>query len=171
MIWLAVLKRFWLPLVAAGAVIGAGWYLHHRGYESGYAASEKRWQAAFAKAAAERDAANAKALRQETESTLLSDQIGKQHAEQMASLNLRAADADKRIRALSVRLAAASSCRVEVPAVSGTSAEPDDATEGVRRAAEAGGRIAAVGTDCEADAARLAALQRWITEQRAIFSR
>lgn len=167
--WLVVLRRFWPYLLGAVAVIGASWYFHHAGYESGYAASEAQWQPRFAEAGRARDAANAKARQQETESTALTQKAEVDHEKAVASLTLRAADADQRIRALGVRLAAAGARRCEVPPISGAATVPDAAPPSTERAERAGASISDTGRRCEADAIALAALQRWLTEQRAIL--
>ena len=167
---LPLLRKFWPHLLAVGAIIAVGLWLRHAGYESGYAASEAKWHPLFEAAERELAAANARTETKEAASKVLSEQIEKQHAETMASLNLRASAADRRIRDLSVRLAAAHSRSCPLPAVPGTTSVPDAAAEVERRAEEAGGRISSVGAACESDAATLAELQRWVTEQRAIFT-
>lgn len=167
---LPLLLRFWPYLAGIALIIGAYGWAHHAGYESGYAASEAKWQPAFAKAERERDAANARTRTMEESSTHITQSIEAEHADKISSLNLRVADADQRIRALGMRLAAASAHRCDVPEVSGATAVPDATTESVQRASEAGGRIARVGADCEADALSLTDLQRWVTEQHGIFN-
>ena len=168
--WLLLLRRFWPYVAASAALIGSGWYLHHTGYGSGYAASEAQWQARFAEAERARDAANAKAHQQEIESTALTQKAETDHEKAVESLTLRAADADQRIRALGVRLAAAASAgRCAVPPVSGASPVADAAPASTERAERAGASISDTGRRCEADAIALGALQRWLTEQRAVL--
>jgi len=168
--WLSLLSRFGPYLVALAALSGAAWWLHHQGYESGYAASEAKWQPRFDAAERAKAVADEMARRKEAYSTALSQKVEAEHEKAVASLNLRAADADKRLRALSLRLATASARRCEVPPIPGAALQPDAAAEVIRRAEDAGGRISSVGAACESDAATLAALQRWVTEQRAIIN-
>lgn len=171
MIWLDLLRRFWPYLaLSVGLIVGA-WYTHHTGFVSGYAASEAKWRPAFDEATRARDAANAKARQTESDSSALSSQTEKAHGEQIASLNLRAADAAERIRALSVRIAASHSSCGPVPTISGSPAVADAAASGESRAERAGTSISDTGRRCEADAITLANLQQWVTEQRGIFSR
>jgi hypothetical protein len=167
----ALLLRFWKPLAAVALVIGAALILHHRGYESGYAAAEARWQGRFAAAERAREAADEKAHRKEADSSLLTQKVDAEHEKAVASLTSRAIAADQRIRDLSVRLAAASARRGEVCPAPGASGKPDSATASVERAQRAGASISDVGRRCELDALSLAALQRWVTEQRAIINR
>lgn len=169
--WMGLLSRVWPYLAGAALLIGAGLYLRHTGYESGYAASEAKWQTLFAAAEKARDAANEKARRKEEDSTRISQTAEAEHAKTVASLTLRAADADKRIRALGLRIAAASACRVEVSTAPGSAAQPDGATESEQRASEAGGRVAAAGADCELDAAAKVEWQRFYTEVRSTINR
>jgi len=166
-----VLLRFWPYLAGAALVIGASWFLHHRGFESGYAASEAKWQPLFAAAEKARDAANEKARHKEEDSIQLSRMAEAEHEKSVASLTLRAADADKRIRALGVRLAAASACRVEVSSAPGSSAEPDAASAGIARADRAGASISDTGRRCELDASALAAWQQFYIQLRSINNR
>src|SRR4051812_28872032 len=100
MTWLALLARFLKPLAASALLIGLGWYIHHAGYVSGHAASEAHWQPLFAQAERARDAANLVAHQKEVDSKALSQTAEAEHAKTVASLNLRAADADQRLRAL-----------------------------------------------------------------------
>jgi hypothetical protein len=167
--WLLLLRKFWPWLAGVVIVVGSDWYFHHSGYISGYASSQAQWQTRFAEAERARDAANAKARQQETESTAITQKAEADHEKDMASLTLRAADAEQRIRALGVRLAAASARRCEVPAVSGAAAVPDAARASAERAERAAASIGDTGRRCEADAIALANLQRWLTEQKAVL--
>jgi len=169
--WLSLLSRFWPYLAGAALIIGAALYLHHRGYESGYAASEALWQPRFAQAERARDMANEKARRKEEDSTALSAQTEKQHAETLVSLQARASDADKRLRALSVRLAAASTRRCAMPETAGTPAVTDAATASAERAERAGASISDTGRRCELDAATLTEWQRFYSGVRSISNR
>lgn len=168
--WVTLLARFWPHLLAAAAIIGAGVYLHHRGYESGFAASEAKWQPLFAAAEKARDAANEKARRKEEDSIQLARMAEDEYEKSVASLTLRAADADKRIRALSVRVAA-SACRVEVSPTAGTAAVPDAAAASLARADGAGASISDTGRRCELDSAALAGWQRFYLSLRSTINR
>jgi hypothetical protein len=169
--WSAMLVRFWKPLAGAVLLIGLALWAHHAGYESGHAASEAHWRPLFAQAERARDAANLAARQKEESSIRLTQNAEAEHEKVVASLNLRAADADQRIRAIGLRLAAASARRCEVSAIPGATAVPDAASTGVARADGAGASISDTGRRCELDAATLAGLQRWIIGQRAIFQR
>jgi len=170
--WLLHLYRFWpLYVAAALALTGAGLYVHHSIYESGYAASEAKWQPLFAKAERELAAANARTKAKETESTLAVAESQRRIDETNEALRVRSADYDSRLRSISMRYAAARASCQQVPAVPGGPSEASGTTESEQRAAEIGSAIARVGADCESDAARLAEWQRWYTEQRVIFDR
>jgi hypothetical protein len=162
--------RIWLYLGAAAAIIGGGLYVHHAIYESGYAASEAHWKPLFAAAVRERDAANRHAASVEAASKDLSDQSEKRHVETVASLNLRAVATDQRIRALSVRLAAARSRHCEMPEAPGTAAVPDDTAASAARADGAGASIGDTGRRCELDAASKLEWQRFYTEVRSTIN-
>jgi len=167
---LAVFFRFWPYLAAVVLLIGAWAWAHHTGYESGYAASEAKWQPKFEGAERERDAANARAQKKEADSIALSDQIERTHAETIASLTSRAADAEQRtaglVRQLSVR---ARSCAV--PPTGSASTVPDAASASDRVADRASKDLVELARRCESDGRTLAQLQRWVTEQRAIINR
>lgn len=168
MIWLTLLRRFWPHLLAAGAVIAAGAYLHHSGYESGYAAREAYWKPLFDAAVDAKAKADARADALEAASNALSAQSEKSYAEKMASLTSRAADSDVRIRGLMRELAARSRCR-EVSSVPAAPAIPDAASASDAGADRAGESIAGVGKRCEADAAALAELQNWVRGQASLL--
>lgn len=168
--WLSLLVRFWKPLAGAALILSAGWYLHHAGYESGYAASERKWQQLFAKAASERDAANARTEKAEALSKQAVADSQRRIDETLQTLHVRAADYDSRLRSLSMRYAAASAHCSALPSAPGATSSPDATTGSVERAERAGASIAATGERCERDAARLAELQRTYTEQRTIVS-
>jgi hypothetical protein len=171
MIWLALLKRFWLPLTVAVALIGGVAYFGHTRYESGYAASEAKWQPAFDAAERELAAANDRTRMKESQSTRSAEDSQRRIDETRKTLLARTADYDSRLRALSMRLAAATASSRDVPTPSRGAASPDAATESSQRAAEVGSRIGGIGADCESDAARLAEWQRFYTEQRDILNR
>ena len=169
MIWLDLLRRFWPYLAGVALILGVGGYLHHTGYESGYAASEAKWQPLFAAAERELAAANARTEKTEADSKALSSESQRRIDETSKALHARADDYDNRLRSLSVRLAAARASCQSVPAVPNSPASPDGATESEQRAAEIGSRVAGIGADCESDSARLAEWQRWYTEQQAVM--
>jgi hypothetical protein len=114
--------------------------------------------------------ADAKARRKETDSIQLAQIAEAEHAKTVASLNLRAADADKRIRALSVRLAAASTCGVEMSSASGAAAEPDAASASAERAERGGASLSDTARRCELDAAAKLEWQRFYTGVRSTIN-
>lgn len=159
--------RFWPYILASVVVLGIGVWVNRLGYESGYNASEAKWQKQLAisnKALAD---ANERTRLQEEASRAITQKAEAEYAQTLASLNTRAADADKRIRALSVRVAASNTSRCELPKT--PDSQPRDAgpTEVERRADAAGSSISAVGRDCEDDAARLEFWTRWYQAQAA----
>ena len=168
MIWLGLLKRFWpyLAFALAAMLILGGFY--RSGYKAGESASAAFWQPRFDAADKARIAADARTESLATASTALTQRREAEHAETLQSLNDRAAASDVRVRGLMRQLATASRC--EVPAVPGTTTLPDDSAEVQQRADTLGSRIVGIGRDCEADAATLAELQRWISDQRAILN-
>ena len=168
MIWLDLLRRFWKPLAGAALLIGSGWYLHHAGYESGHAASEAHWQPLFAQAERARDAANLAAHQKEADSTRLSQTAEAEHAKTVASLNLRAADAERSNLSLVRQLAARSRCSA-VREASGPAAVPDAAPASDERLAGAADRFTDLARRCESDARQLAELQGWVTGQLGIL--
>lgn len=166
--WLSLVMRFWKLLAGALVILAAGWFLHHRGYESGFAASEAKWQPLFAAAEKARDVANEKARRKEEDSIQLAQMAEAEHAKTVASLNLRAADAERSNLSLVRQLAARSRCG-GLPKASGPTAIPDDATAGGERLAGAAGRFTDLARRCESDARQLAELQEWVTGQLGIL--
>lgn len=170
MIWLALLKRFWPYLAGAILVGGAIAYVHHQGYKAGEAAREAQWKPRFDAAEQARIAADARAEAQEAISRTISRDSDIRYARLISDLNTRFVDADRSIRALSVRLATLAASRGEVSADGSAPSGSNAAAEIAQRAAEAGGSIAAVGAGCEADAAQLAELQRYTVEQAALKS-
>ena len=159
-------------LVAYGAavlaLVGALWGFGHLRFEAGRDAERDLWTPrllAAQKAAAD---ANARTLTIESAQKIATSEAEARHAETIAALNTRAADSERRIRALSVRITAGHSSGCGVSAVSTTPAEPDADTAGGERAERAGSRIADIGRRCEADAASLHQLQQWIREQAAL---
>jgi len=169
--WLLHLYRFWpLYVAAALALTGAGLYVHHSIYESGYAASEAKWQPLFAKAERELAAANARTKAKETESTLAVAESQRRIDETQKILDARLAGADKRYRALSLRYTAAATRRCDLPKAPGASPGPDATPGSIERAERAAEGFRDTGGRCERDAARLAEIQRVYTEQRGIIN-
>lgn len=166
--WASLLLRFWKP--AIGILIGAGavWYLHHHGYESGYAAADSKWHARFAQAERDRDAANEKARRTEEDSRAISARSESIHAEQIASITSRAADAERRVAGLVRQLSTRTSCST-VPKASGAAKLPDAAPAVEPIVEQTSADLIELARRCESDAATLAGLQQWVREQQALF--
>lgn len=166
--WTLLLK-FWKP--ALGGLIGlwAIWFLHHRGYESGFAASEVKWQARFEAAERALAVANARTEKAEALSNQAVENSQRRIDETLQALHARTVDYDGRLRSLSVRLSAAGAHRCEAASLPRSSPELAGPTESEQRAAEVGASLTRIGSDCEADSLRLREWQRWFTEQRAIF--
>lgn len=168
---LAFLRVNWKPFALLAIAALAWWLLHRFGeerYAAGEAARDRYWHPLFLaaeKAAAE---ANAHTAAIESAQTAATANAEARHAETVAALNARAADADQRIHALSVRLAAQSGRRCEVPAVPGTAPERDAIAAERERADRFAERIGDIGRRCESDAATLAELQSWVREQSAL---
>lgn len=168
MIWLDILRRFWPYLAGLALITGAWMWAHHSGYESGYAASEAHWQPLFATAERERDAANADARRKEASSKALSQTVEAEHAKTVASLNLRAADAERSNLSLVRELAARSRCGA-VREASGSPAKPDATAQGDERLDRAAAGFTDLARRCESDAHQLAELQGWVRAQIVIL--
>jgi hypothetical protein len=170
MLWLRVLRRFWPYLAGAVLIGGAIWYVHSLGYKAGEASREAYWKPRFDAAEHARIAADARAEAQEAISRTISRDSDIRYARLVSDLNTRFVDADRSIRALSVRIASLATSSGQVPTVPGAARSSDAASEIDRRAAEAGGSIASIGAGCEADAVQLAELQRWIEGQQAALN-
>lgn len=168
MIWALVL-RFWKPIIGAALLIGAVWFLHHRGYESGYAASEAKWQERFAAAERARDEANAAARQKEADSKALSQTAEAEYAKTVASLNLRAADAERRYASILRQHSAGSgSCAVSQD---GGATSGADATRASSELIDRASRdFASLARRCESDSAALTSLQEWVRSQQALFA-
>lgn len=154
----AFVKLNWEPLAIMGVALIVWLLLRHFGderYSQGRADEQRQWLQVVAKAQEAKAAAEAKTVAIDTASKNIVAEQESRHAETIAALNARAADADRRFRALGMRLAAANSSRCELPEMAGS--QPGDAgsSESNRRAAEAGASIGRVGRDCADDAARL----------------
>ena len=168
--WLGLLSRFWPYLLGVAAILSAALWLHHRGYESGFAASEEKWQPLFAKAERELAAANARTEMKEAESNRAVAESQRRIDETQKDLHDRSVDYDSRLRALSLRYTAAAARRCDVPQAPGTPGSPDTASRINERAERAGAGFADIGGRAERDAARLAECVRVYTEQRAIIN-
>lgn len=170
--WLLHIYKFWpLYLIAVGAFIGSGWYIHHSIYESGRADERAVWKPKFDAAARELVAANARTKAKEMESSRVVAESQRRIDETQKTLASRLADADSRLRALSLRYTAAATRRCEVPTAAGASPVPNEATGVRERAERAGASFADIGGRAERDAARLAECVRIYTEQGAIINR
>jgi hypothetical protein len=164
-----LLLKLWPYLAGLALLSGGALWLHHSGYESGHAASEASWTQRFAEAERARDAANLAARNKEADSNRLTQMAEAEYAATLQTLHETSAAADQRIRALSVRIAAASASRCNVPALPGAPAVPDAAAASTARADGAGSRISDTGRRCERDAITLANLQAWLRGQQAIL--
>jgi hypothetical protein len=168
--WLALIARFWPHLLVAAAIIGAGLWLRHSGYESGYAASEVQWLERFAAAERAREAADERARQKEAGSIALTQMAEAEHAKTLASINLRAAGAERRYASLlRQRSAASGGCAVRQD--SGATSDADATRAGSELIDRTSRDFAALARRCESDAAALTDLQQWVTEQRAIINR
>lgn len=166
---LIALRKLWPYPLGAAVILGAAWWIHHRGYESGFAASEAKWQPRFDAAERELTAANEKARRKEEDSKALSEQSEKQHAEKLASLNLRIDAAERRYASLLRQHSASASCGAVRQ--DGGAPRDADATGPSSELIDRTGRdFAALARRCEADAAALTDLQEWVRGQRAILN-
>jgi hypothetical protein len=151
--------------VALLALIAALWAYGHQRYAAGRSDERALWNPALVAAQQAAAEANAKTATIESAQKAATSAAEARHAETIAALNTRAADADRRIRALSLRIATSRSSGCEVPAVSPATSKPDAGTAGAERVERAGSSIADIGRRCEADAATLRQLQQWIAEQ------
>ena len=152
-------------VAAVLALVGALWGFGHLRFEAGRNAERDLWTPrllAAQKAAAD---ANARTLTIESAQKIATSEAEARHAETIAALNTRAADAERRIRTLSVRITSGHSGGCDLSPVSGTAAQPDGEPAGGERAERAGSGIADIGRRCEADAASLHQLQQWVREQ------
>jgi hypothetical protein len=161
--------RFWPYLAGAALLIGSGWYLHHAGVVSGHAASEAHWRPLFAAAERARDDANLAALRKEADSTRLSQTAEAEHAKNVASLNLRAADAEHRYASLLRQHSAGASCSA-VREDGGPASNADAARESSELIDRTSRDFASLARRCESDAAALTDLQRWVSDQHDLFT-
>jgi len=161
---LPLLLKFWKPLAGAALLIGSGLWVHHAGYESGHAASEAHWQPLFAEAERARDAANLVARQKEESSIRLTQTAEAEHAKTVASLNLRAADAERRYASLLRQHSAGRGC-VAVPKDGGPAGEPDAAGASSQLIDRTSRDFAALARRCESDAAALTDLQEWVRGQ------
>lgn len=167
---LPLLLRFWPYLAGAAIIIGAGLWIDHHGYESGFAASEANWKPRFDAAERARDTANARADALQLASKHLSDEYESRHAQTVASLTARAADAEQRTAGLVRQLSARARCST-LPQASGSPAVPDATAASDPVADRASKDLVELARRCESDAHTLAELQGWVMEQRAILQR
>jgi len=165
--WLGLLSRVWPYLLIVAALSGAAWWLHHSGYESGYAAAEAKWQPRFAAAEEARAAADAKARQMEEDSKALSERSSRRYDETLASLNLRAADAERRYSKLLRDSSARASCGA-VPQDGPAAGDSDAAAASDQRSDRIGRALAGLARRCEGDARSLAELQSWVRDQFAL---
>ncbi len=164
-------KLNWKPIAVVIIALAVWFALRHYGdsrYSQGRADELAIWTPRLAAAEKAKAAAEARTASIDAASNTIVAEQEARHAETIAALNARAADADRRFRALGVRLATANSRRCSVPEMAGS--EPGDAgaAEVERRAAEAGASIGATGRDCADDAARVEFWSRWYRQQAAL---
>jgi hypothetical protein len=164
---MTLLLRFWPYLLGGALAIGVAMYINRLGYESGYNASESKWRLVADAANKALLEANERTRTLEASSRALSQKAEAEHAQTLASLQTRYADADVRIRGL-VREHAKRASRCELPPVPGATTVPDAASSSAERADRAGGQLTDLARRCEADAATLTALQQWVRENQAL---
>jgi hypothetical protein len=165
---LAFLRLNWKPLVLLVIALAIYFALRHYGdsrYATGRSDEKAIWMTRLAAAEQARAVAEARTRTLETAADAITANAEARYAATVTDLNARAVDSDRRIHALSVRLAAHDFCRRELPALSRTAAESDAATASDTRANRAGAGISDTGRRCESDAATLAGLQQWLREQ------
>jgi hypothetical protein len=164
----SLLLRFWPYLTGLTLLIGAATYMHHAGYESGYAASEAHYRPLFDAADKARAAADARARTLDQASKALSAKTEADYAASVSSLNLRVADAERRYAGILRQRPTSASCRTGPG--DGASAGGADAAgasdELIERTSRDFGTLV---RRCEADATTLTALQKWVREQQALF--
>lgn len=163
-----LLLRFWKPLAGLALLICAYGWAHHAGFESGRAVERADWQPRFAAAERARDEANAAAHRTEELSSQISQTAEAEHAKTVASLNLRAADAERRYADILRKHSASSRCGA-VPQDGGAAGNPDAtraSSELIDRTSKDFGSLA---RRCESDSAALTSLQEWIKAQQALL--
>lgn len=161
------LLRVWPHLLIGAAILAAGVYINRLGYESGYNASESKWRPAFDAANKALGEANERTRQKDIASRELSQKAEVEHAQTLQALQVRAADADRRVSQLMRNHAKrASSC--ELPAVPGTTPIADEASQFLERSERFGADLVALARRCEEDAAALTSLQDWVREQQAL---
>jgi hypothetical protein len=163
-----ILLRFWKPIAGAAVILLVLFGAYRWAYGRGVEATEGHYQSLLTAAEMAKARAEERTRTIEATAQSLTLESEARHAETIAALNGRAADADRRLRALGVRLSARRNCG-EVSAIPGTTAESDATAAGDERAAGAGSAIADTGRRCESDAAQLASLQQWIRSQQALM--
>ena len=162
------LKLIGIGISVLALLAGLWGYGNHR-YQAGRADEKAVWvpvQIAAEKALAE---ANARAKTLESAAESITANVEAEHAATITELNARAAAADSRVRALSLRLTSrAASCGREVPTIPDPSTDPNVPTPSEERAFRIGDALTELARRCEYDAASLAALQQWVREQQAL---
>jgi hypothetical protein len=159
----------WL-LCAIGAALLSGGVLavHHHGVVKGEAARDSYWQPLFLQAEKAAAEANAKTAAIETAQAVATTQAEAHHAEVIHDISTRYVAANGRIRTLSLRLQANSTCGREVRSVPESPHELDGPSPSEERAFRTGDAIADIGRRCELDAAALSGLQDWIRQQQQV---
>jgi cbb3-type cytochrome oxidase subunit 3 len=161
--WLSLLARFWKPLLGTLVVLA----ILYAAYSHGRKAERAEWEPRFAAAEKAKAEADARAEAKEGLARRLSAESDQRYADTIFRLNERAVDAQRDIRQL-VRLIATRG--EQVPSDSATTGSPDAAATGDSRIDGAAVSIADTGRRCEADAAALAELQRYVQGQFAALN-
>lgn len=156
--WLMLLRRFWPYLTVGVVLIFIGWRI----YAAGESARDAYWRPRFEAAEKAKAEADARAEAKQELATRLAAESDTRYAQTIFRLNERAADAQRDIRQL-VRLI--SSRGEQVPSDGATAGSTDAASPGDPRIDGVAISIADTGRRCEADAAALAELQRYIQGQ------
>lgn len=170
---LALLLRYWKYGAALLALLGIWlWHEHalHAAHDAGWAENEARWQPILAAAQQELAAANARTQALESAAQAITNESEARHAQTIADLNQRAADADTRVRGLVRKLAASHSCGGTVSEAANASTVPDAAGAGDERVERAGGDLTGLARRCESDARTLTELQGWVREQQSLVA-
>lgn len=165
---LIALRKLWPYLLGAALILSGAWYLHHRWYSEGAEARDAYWKPLFDAAERAREAATEKARRQEEDSKALSQASEAHYAETVSSLNLRAADAERRYASL-LRQRPAGSCSGAVREDGGPAGNADATRASSELVDRTSRDFAALARRCEGDAAALTDLQEWVRGQQAIL--
>lgn len=168
---LTFVRAFWKPLLIVVIALAVLFALRHYGdvrYRDGRIDEKADWLPRMAAAEQAKAAAEAHTAAIETAQEATTANSEARHAEAITAVNARAADAERRIRALSLRLAARNTCSGQVPAVPDSTSQPHVPSPSEERAVRIGNAITDIGRRCELDAGALADLQQWIREQAAL---